>query len=86
MTFNSDGKKVGDGIQRQEQAVLLYNYLINTANTNAITYENGTANSRTKITLYANATEQNTQPIILIERLPEEVKEFDLSIRKYITK
>lgn len=86
MTFNDDGEKIGDGKQRQEQAVLLYNYLINTANANAITYENGTANSRTKITLYANATEQNTQPIILIERLPEEVKEFDLALRKYITK
>ena len=86
MTFNDDGEKIGDGKQRQEQAVLLYNYLINTANANAVTYENGTANSRTKITLYANATEQNTQPIILIERLPEEVKEFDLALRKYITK
>ena len=86
MTFNDDGEKIGDGKQRQEQAVLLYNYLINTANANAVTYENGTANSRTKITLYANATEQNTQPIILIEKLPEEVKEFDLALRKYITK
>lgn len=86
MDFNDDGEKVGDGQQRQEQAVLLYNYLINTANANAVSYENGTANSRTKITLYANATEQNTQPIILIERLPEEVKEFDLALRKYITK
>lgn len=85
MTFNDDGEKVGEGIQRQEQAVLLYNYLINTANTNATAYEDGTAESRTKITLYANATEQNTQPIILIERLPEEVKEFDLALRKYIT-
>ena len=86
MTFNDDGKKVGDGKQRQEQAVLLYNYLIKTANANATSYENGTANSKTKITLYANATKQNTQPIIVIERLPEEVKEFDLALRKYITK
>ena len=86
LRFNDDGEKVGDGKQRQEQAVLLYNYLINTANENAIQYENGTANSRTKVTLYANATEQNTQPIILIERLPEEIKEFDLALRKYITK
>lgn len=86
MTFNDDGEKVGDGKQRQEQAVLLYNYLIKTANANATSYENGTANSKTKITLYANATKQNTQPIIVIERLPEEVKEFDLALRKYITK
>ena len=85
-TFNDEGENIGEGKDRQEQAVLLYNYLINTANTNAVAYENGTANSRTKITLYANATEQNTQPIILIERLPEEVKEFDLALRKYITK
>lgn len=85
-TFNDDGENVGDGKQRQEQAVLLYKYLINTANANAKLYENGTVNSRTKITLYANATEQNTQPIILIERLPEEIKEFDLALRKYITK
>lgn len=86
MTFNDEGEQAGDGKQRQEQAVLLYNYLINTANINAASYENGTANSRTKITLYANATEQNTQPIILIERLPEEIKEFDMALRKYITK
>lgn len=86
LRFNDEGEKIGDGKQRQEQAVLLYNYLIKTANKNATSYENGTANSRTKITLYANATEQNTQPIILIERLPEEEKEFDLALRKYITK
>ena len=86
LRFNENGEKIGDGKQRQEQAVLLYNYLINTADANAVAYENGTANSRTKITLYANATEQNTQPIILIERMPEEVKEFDLALRKYITK
>ena len=86
MSFNDNGEKIGDGKQRQEQAVLLYNYLINKANENSVAYQNGTANSRTKITLYANATEQNVQPIILIEKLPEEVKEFDLSLRKYVTK
>ena len=86
MTVNDDGEQVGDGKQRQEQAVLLYNYLINRADKYASLYEDGTAESRTKITLYANATEQNTQPIILIERLPEEAKEFDLALRKYITK
>ena len=86
MSFNENGEKVGDGLQRQEQAVLLYNYLLNTANANATSYANGTAESRTKITLYANATVQNTQPIIVIEKLPEEIKEFDLALRKYITK
>lgn len=79
------GSQDGEGLQRQQQAVLLYNYLIKTANENAQTYANGTADSKTNITLYANATEQNTQPIILIERTPE-TKEFDLALRKYITK
>lgn len=85
MSFNEAGEKIGDGVQRQEQAVLLYNYLITTANNNASSYANGTANSRTKVTLYANNSVQNTQPIILIERTPE-TKEFDLALRKYITK
>ncbi len=83
--FNSFGGQTGAGLERQEQAVLLYNYLITTANANATAYENGTAVSRTKVTLYANATEQNTQPIILIERAPD-TREFDLALRKYITK
>ena len=84
--FNSFGGQTGDGLDRQEQAVLLYNYLIYTANNNAQAYENGTAVSRTKVTLYANATQENTQPIIDIERIPEEEKDFDLALRKYITK
>lgn len=84
--FNNFGSQTGDGLDRQAQAVLLYNYLINTANTNATAYANGTATSKTKVTLYANATDENVQPLILIEKLPEEVKEFDLSIRKYVTK
>lgn len=83
--FNSFGSQTGAGKDRQEQAVLLYNYLISTANKNAAAYANGTATSTTKVTLYANATQQNTQPIILIERTPD-VKEFDLALRKYITK
>ena len=68
---NEFGGQSGEGLDRQEQAVLLYNYLINTANVNAITYANGTAVSRTKVTLYANATQENTQPIILIEKKQE---------------
>ena len=83
--FNSFGSQTGAGKERQEQAVLLYNYLIATANKNASAYANGTATSTTKVTLYANATQQNTQPIILIERTLD-VKEFDLALRKYITK
>ena len=84
--FSEDGSKIGDGEQRQEQANMLYNYLIYTANRNAITYENGTATSKTKVTLYTNATDTNVQPIILIEKLPEQVKEFDLALSKYVTK
>ena len=67
---NSFGKPFGEGLQRQQQAVLLYNYLISKANINAQAYANGTANSKTSITLYANPSEQNTQPIILIGRAP----------------
>ena len=78
-------KQVGAGKDRQEQAVLLYNYLITKANENASGYANGTTHSNTKVTLYANPTVQNTQPIILIERTPD-TREFDLALRKYITK
>ena len=77
--------KTGPGLERQEQAVMLYNYLIKTANENTSKYAAGTAKSNTKITLYANGSDQNTQPIILIERTPD-IKEFDLALRKYITK
>ena len=84
--FNEETQsQCGEGLERQEQAVLLYNYLIKTANENAQGYKNGTTKTTTKITLYANATEQNTQPIIVIDRTPE-IKEFDLALRKYITK
>ena len=83
MHFNKT--KVGAGIERQKQAVLLYNYLITKANENAAGYANGTTHSNTKVTLYANPTVQNTQPIILIERTPD-TREFDLALRKYITK
>ena len=82
--FTQQGKN-GPGKDRQEQAVLLYNYLITTANTNATAYENGTATSKTKVTLYTNLSVENTQPIILIEKIPD-TREFDLALRKYITK
>ena len=86
LKFSENGVQIGDGLQRQEQANMLYNYLIYTANRNAITYENGTATSKTRVTLYTNATDTNVQPIILIEKLPEQVKEFDLALSKYVTK
>ena len=76
-----------EGLQRQKQAIAVYNYLINTAIANEQSYKNGTAESRTQITLYTHATNgNNTQPIIKIEKLPPEEKEFDLALRKYITK
>ena len=71
------------GEQRQYQAVYIYNYLINTAEANAAGYKDGTIKPKSNITLYVNATETDKQPVILIER---EEKEFDLSLRKYITK
>ena len=40
LRFDENGDKVGAGLARQSQAVLLYNYLINTANQNASKYEN----------------------------------------------
>ena len=72
-----------DGEQRQLQAVYIYNYLINTAKTNATEYKNGTMKPKSKITLYINSGDMEQQPVIIIDRIPEE---FDLSLRKYITK
>ena len=72
-----------EGEQRQIQAIAIYNYLINTTKKNEQSYKNGTARSRSIITLYANATDFNEQPVIVIEKEPAE---FDLALRKYITK
>ena len=85
--FTQDGEQVSSGKYRNIQANVVYKYLISTAKNNAVNYKNGTAKSNTKINVYTNlASQTNTQPIIAIERLPEEVKEFDLSLRKNITK
>ncbi len=53
----------------QEQAVILYNYLIEYANNHTIP-----SDSRTNITLYASKQNQNAQPIIEITRIPEAKK------------
>ena len=85
---SDNGEQIGEGKRRQEQAVKLYNYLITTANTNATAYANNTATPKTKVTLYSNADpnkQENTQPIISLEKIPE-TKDFDLALRKYITK
>ena len=87
-SFSDYGKETQEkeGEQRQKQAVKIYNYLIDAAKEKAKQYKSGTAESNTKITLYANSSVATNQPIIVIERLPEEEKEFDMALRKYITK
>ena len=71
-----------EGPQRQEQAVALYKYLINTAIENA---KNSNYKGINPVTLYTNIADiTGTQPIIIIEKGEE--KEFDLALRKYITK
>ena len=78
--------RLGSGIDRNTQANILYRYLINTAKNNAANYKNGTVTPKTRITAYTNLSNAtNTQPIIAIERTPD-IKEFDLALRKYITK
>ena len=66
------------GHQRQEQAEVLYKYLIDTAKANS-----GNSNHRSKLTLYASSKNNQEQPLMDIERIPQE---FDLALRKYITK
>lgn len=82
--YNLGVDKAGE--QRQRQAVAIYNYLITTAKTNGQAFKNGTAVSNSVITIYANSTKTNTQPIMVIDRIPPVEKEFDLALRKYITK
>lgn len=70
-----------NGIDRNDQAEALYKYLIDTAEANGTS---GKIDPNTVVTLYTNADPSIVaQPIITIER-PD--KEFDLSLRKYITK
>ena len=66
------------GHQRQEQAELLYKYLIDTAKANS-----SNLNHKSKLTLYASSKNNQEQPLMDIERIPQE---FDLALRKYITK
>ena len=82
--YNPTGVDIqsGYGAQRMEQAEILYNYLINTAKANASNYEDSNKNYKTKLTLYASSSNNSEQPLMKVER----EKEFDLSLRKYITK
>ena len=71
------------GLARQQQAVQLYRYLIDTAKAEANQYADANAKHRNKLTLYASAKEGEAQPLMEVERIPQE---FDLALRKYITK
>ena len=71
------------GFQKQQQAELLYKYLIDTANKEANNYANANGNYKTQLTLYASSKNNQEQPLMEIERQPQE---FDLALRKYITK
>ena len=86
-SYNPTNVPIGEsyGTQRLEQANRLYNYLINTAKANSSIYANSDSsnkNYKTKLTLYSSTGNNGEQPLMEIER----VKEFDLSLRKYITK
>ena len=69
------------GLARQEQAVALYRYFIDTAKEQAGNYADSNAKHRNKLTLYTTAT-GNSQPLMKVEKIPQE---FDLALRKYIT-
>lgn len=79
INYNKEGIQDA-GYQLNEQANMLYEYLINTAIDRAKNYSDEKA--KTKIDLYLNST-NSVQPIILIEK---DEKIFDLALRKYITK
>ena len=70
----------GMGRQKQEQAEALYKYLIDKAIENTAA---GTTTGIAKLTLYASNKSNQEQPIVVIEKEPQE---FDLALRKYITK
>ena len=67
------------GYYRQQQMVKLYNYLIETAKSNA---SKGVNDEKTILTVYASNSNSEAQPIMEVVKIP---KEFDLSLRKYIT-
>ena len=71
------------GKARQEQAGKLYRYLIDTAKSEASKYADSNVKYKNKLTLYASAAEGNAQPLMKVEKIPQE---FDLALRKYITK
>ena len=78
-SYNPDPSKRDIGRFRQAQAEVLYDYLIDTAKSNA---SNGINDEKTILTVYVSGQSPQAQPIMEITKLP---KEFDLSLRKYIT-
>lgn len=79
---NGDMPQVDLGSTRQAQAEQLYDYLVTTAITNAPNYQDPNKKYSTKLTMYLSTYSNEEQPVMEIER----EKEFDLSLRKYITK
>ena len=84
-TYNPTSQPLNQsaGVYRQQQAGLLYEYLIKTAKANASKYTDSNANYKNKLTLYASSKNGAAQPLMDVEKNP---KEFDLALRKYITK
>ncbi len=67
------------GYFRERQMIKLYKYLIDTAKSNA---EKGVNDEKTILTVYASNQNPEAQPIMEVVKLP---RQFDLSLRKYIT-
>ena len=67
------------GYYRQQQMKVLYDYLVDTAKANASA---GINDANTILTLYASDSDGTAQPVMEVTKIP---KEFDLSLRKYIT-
>ena len=76
-TLSSYNTPIGE--IRKDQVEVLYDYLIDTAKSNA---SKGINDEKTILTVYASNDNALAQPIMEVTKLP---KEFDLSLRKYIT-
>lgn len=83
---NYNAEENENGLQRQEQAEMLYNYLIEKSNSNVELYASKKIKPKRKITLYTNSTVKDIEPIILVEKVPGDNKSLDFSLRSYITK
>ena len=69
------------GSVKQDQAEELYKYLIETAKAEADKYADPNGKYKNKLTLYATINNRDAQPLMEIERNPQE---FDLALRKSI--